>query len=342
MAAPGSVNTNTGVDNVTCPEVLLELPTDIIACQWPQEIYRETASFSLVDSREDGAASIPLLDLEITVSSSTPGDIQFTIIGDSVSILVRFTLDQFFTCAETGWRVRTESTDDSLEDFLNSHYPLFYTSQHSVVSGNEISRTSSQFPTLDSSCLHTVTWAGVNVKSEVSDTAVGSSVHSYIRGRLLAENNRIVVYDHRKGEIADFVVMEYLGDGTLQVTFYHCKASSEVVPGIRSVDFEELGAQGIRSAYWVLPKILRKRLLQRIAEGSPFLKGNRSDVETFFEDMKSSKTIYRMVLVQPGLSKARFERQVRTVNSVKSNLSAIFFVLTKSAGFSDCTVLCSG
>ena len=127
------------------------------------------------------------------------------------------------------------------------------------------------------------------------------SIHKYLEDTLIGPDFDFVFYDHGSGEIADFVTLKRM-ERSLSVSLYHVKASGGASPGARIADVYELCGQAIKSTGWLSPQRLVDRIDYRVTRGHHFVKGNLATLKTIANEPQIQMT-YRIILVQPGLSK---------------------------------------
>lgn len=125
----------------------------------------------------------------------------------------------------------------------------------------------------------------------------------------LPRRHTIILFDHRPGEIADFIALDRKPE--YRITFYHLKASAEDKPGERVEDIYEVSGQLVKSTLWVGKlKRLRDRMVYRHRTGSRFVadRGDREDLVKFFDEAKTERVQFETVIVQPGISKKKLKR----------------------------------
>jgi hypothetical protein len=122
--------------------------------------------------------------------------------------------------------------------------------------------------------LEPIDWSGVDITAETPRTAEHrgageSSVHDrlaeYLRSRPRIGNARWIIYNDGPGEIADYLVVEELPTGEVQVGLWHAKASNGASPSVRIKDFQELVAQALRSRRQFPSTTLWEQLGARLA-----------------------------------------------------------------------------
>ena len=130
------------------------------------------------------------------------------------------------------------------------------------------------------------------------------TIHEFLESHLDEPETPILVYDHRAGEIADFVAFAET-PSEVTVRFYHCKGSGGPKPGDRVGDVYEVCGQVLKSIVWFKsPDELLEKLRKRLRGGSRFVKGDPPTLGGILERAKRKNVRYEVVLVQPGISKS--------------------------------------
>lgn len=213
-------------------------------------------------------------------------------------------------------RVRVGRETSSLLAYLNNELLDFYGPDLSRMRGREVFRSDpTTFEPFDRDRIETIDWAneGVAIGTECGDAAAPrTSIQDHI-AKLLAKQAGVVVYDHRKGEVADFAQI-VRGDRGIVFHLYHCKASSGDRPGSRVQDAYEVCGQVVRSVRWVgNERGLVSRLLKRLDTGSKLLVGAVEELRSHRGTLPRTSSDLHVWLVQPGLSRNALDQNVLDV-----------------------------
>ncbi len=143
-------------------------------------------------------------------------------------------------------------------------------------------------------------WGEVDIQREFG---CAESIHNFVETQLSRERKAVVFYDHRAGEIADFVLLTESPAG-VNVALHHCKGSSGAEPGDRIDDLYDLCGQVIKSVKVVNdgPGLL-KHMRRRAKSGSPYLVGDEARAVCMLSDGGAKPLRFQIVAVQPGISK---------------------------------------
>lgn len=305
-------STRSGLDNLSVGEEVDAIPEQpVIAADWNEIAYR--AGIVARYQHQDGETREALLvDLRLTVDRGgvTESTIPFAIAGDGLSARGSLRLEggQFrFELDRQAQAIALTKRDEGLGlvDWLRN-YPIdFYLADFSRLRGAELFRARLEQQVFDRERIRPLDWSacGVDVEREFGPGG-GRSIHDFIRDELSSAAEGVVVYDHRSGEVADFVLLRTDGRRG-EVVFFHVKASSALVPGDRVGDVYEVSGQVVRSVRWFYDlSRLRERLVRRVATGSQIILGDRPSLDTLLREMGSLPVAYRVVLVQPGISRS--------------------------------------
>jgi superfamily II DNA or RNA helicase len=158
-------------------------------------------------------------------------------------------------------------------------------------------------------------WEGVNLRKESQgpDKDAGS-IQRHVLDRILegAFGEFEVVFDgDGSGEVADVVALQTAGR-KLKVLLIHCKHSRGDEAGARIDDFYAVCGQAQKCVHWresprqLLGHLLHQEDLRiKAGGGSRFERGSRRDVQRLANASREYTFEYQVMIVQPGLSKAK-------------------------------------
>ena len=163
-------------------------------------------------------------------------------------------------------------------------------------------------------------WDGCEMQVEFDLANPGRmTVQRFLQDYLLGlPDNAFVVYDHRSGEAADFIVAQAMPANRLAISLYHCKGAGGPVSGGRVDDVYELAGQCAKSGRFqrkdYLVRHIERRTLVRPGRGhSPFLVGSRDAALQLLRACDPIAIRLTVYAVQPGLSAGGLVENVRTV-----------------------------
>jgi hypothetical protein len=295
------------------------LPEPVTLVDWTEDAYRDP----LPELVFPDDVAMPLADcdvLPIPVGASESISLEITS-ADTRTPRVRFAVDGWphfssenDSAAEA--RVRVGREVSSLLTYLNSELLDFYGPDLSRTRGREVFRSNpATFEPFDRDRIETIDWAGqgVDLQTEIGSAAPGKcSVQDYIC-RLLTAQGGVVVHDHRKGEVADFIRITSGAPG-IALHLFHCKRSGGAQAGSRVKDAHEIAGQVVRSVRWVgNERSLAGHLLKRLDTGSRLVTGTVEELRAFRGDLGRTSSQLHVWLVQPGFSRAALEAGVLDV-----------------------------
>lgn len=295
VTANAHMRTNSELDYLSSGEPLQNIPKDIIAAAWSEDVYQR--DYTLVN--------IPLKDWDIQIDRASSNNTQLHIVVKYDTFCVRVLFQAkypHFSYSINQTPVELDGNYDLVE-FLNLHLPRFFASDQSMILGSTIYRPVRGLPLFKLEKLEVDEWIGVDIKREVNASLNGMSIHMYLEQALKASLVDYVIYDHGTGEIADYITVKVDSD-IIRVTFYHAKASSGTDPGHRVEDLYEVCGQAVKSVQWLKLPNLFAQILER--KKAVFISGTREDFEEFTSHFQNQPKIdeFKIIIVQPGISKA--------------------------------------
>jgi superfamily II DNA or RNA helicase len=321
------VKTNSGIDSLSLGVELTALPDGVIAVDWPADAYERPRRARHVPSGYEAS----LLDFDFEVDHGVCG-------GGVVRLVLsegarRIELDcsitatgPTFTCAVGAaeeYVVPIGREAVPLIDYFVEHSPRLFRHDFSAIQDGQLFPTPTALDPFDASQIEPVDWnlKGVNVKAEFyedGDVKSGPSVHEFLETELPALGEQVVFYDHGSGEMADYVTFTSSADGPVVIRFYHCKGFKGKKAGSAVGSAYEVAGQVVKSMVWVRrgPDELvaqARRRMHRGAKGSYFVCGDLQALKGVVSDGHKRGFAFELVLVQPGLSRAKLSPEVGAV-----------------------------
>lgn len=310
------VVTGSNLDILDVGEPVSFLPKEIISAVWRREVFETRHEVIWPTGRRD-----ELVDCSIEISQPLM-DGSGTVV-DSIPITIRGRLDEFQIRMEfAGGRttfvplalaepvIEFGDGSESMSSYLNTEGLQCYLADFSSFDGVSLFRARpSDATSLGAGQVVSFNWrtAGVTDIGNECRTPLNSSEPTTIQDataqKILSSDAEIVIYDHRSGEIADFIsVSGVSGGGALLVNLYHCKGSGGGAPGNRVSDLYEVSGQVAKCVMWLTtPKQFLEKVKDRIQSGSRLLRGTVASLERAIGH-EGRQVSYRVWLVQPGFS----------------------------------------
>ncbi len=323
--------TNSGLDYLDAGQQLEVLPEDIIAVDWPTNVYRSSISARFINSAGTEVRA-PLVDFSLLIDkpASTAEAIMIELKYDDTAYRFTFSFntDRFFELADPGQpeiSVEHNRTLVPLIDFVNEEMLLFYTADLSLVDGYNIFRAPVEPPPpLNDAAIEVIDWAAgnVNIQREFGDAGAGRhSIHEHMESVVNSGESTVAYYDHGTGEIADFVTFKE-DDGRILVQFYHCKGATGAAPGHRLADIAEVTSQVVKSVTWArkqrIMSSIRRRFTKNIGSHR-FLRGDLGTLEQLLAPAAPASVDFEFIAVQPGLRKEGLTNEISNMLAAASD-----------------------
>lgn len=324
LASSREVKTGSNLDRLDVGEIVSSIPEAIIGVQWAGREFKKPPAIRYINSEGDIIeGSVLDLDLQVDRAATNTEQIIFQVLQNEKAWQFKFSMDseKMFTRIpdenNTVLNIEFGRRFVALEDYFNSHPLHFFTADCSRLCGQELFPfRPSERVNFDRSKAISIDWLGQNVCIETEYGAGKEgrlSIHDFLKTYLNVEGNDVVFYDHRSGEIADFVCLS-LREDTVWITLYHCKGSGGAAASERVGDVYEVIGQVIKSLIWIHDnRRLKRQMLNRFREGAKFIKGNKDLLDEIFDEARNRMPVFEIVAVQPGISKAQITNKTDRV-----------------------------
>lgn len=317
-----------GLDKVPFGESLQQLPLNTITADWSKESYRDAPMAEWHD--EGNIRRVCLLDMnleKLTVASDGKA-LTFSVTDESCSRRIRYSPYQFpqYQIIGSGPDLLIEGRDDdriSIEEWLEDTQLTFYTTELDSFSGTTFNRRNNT-TVFNIASIQTRDWNGCEIAIEFDlHSPNRMTVQRYLLDELLAlPDLQFIIYDHRSGEAADYIVGQSLPGNHLYIQLYHCKGASGGQPSGERVDYVyELAGQAVKSVRFqrqetLLAHIRRRTERKSVGGYSPFMHGNRDEALALIGGCQPIDIQLKIIAVQPGISSSAL------VDTVKSIMAA--------------------
>lgn len=328
-----TLDPETVLNGTLVPVLITSRPAKVpIAVEWPDCVYKEVeASFSFTLR---GQLS-PLCDTSLVLDDPTAdGPLGFSLV--SASARASFQLVLTGRNGEPDYSIQLVQnsiaavhfrgkTIPAAEFFLEEP-PTFWFADGSSLSGNEYVELRRQPVPFPLERVAAWDWTGTNIRVESQGTQRDrTSIQFRVIQELLARPFAVVYDDDDHGESADVVAISEEADH-IAVEFWHCKYSTEDTPGHRIKELYELCGQAQKSIRWLdKPRDLFTHLLRRDprnsggAQFSRYERGGKDDLLRIREKSDTQRTLLRIVIVQPGVSKVLLRPEQLELLAVTEN-----------------------
>lgn len=313
-----------GLDLLSYGETLDRIPLSTCMADWSKNAYRDNPLIIVGDG--EGSFTTCVLDLEVrdVVVAADGASMTFRIGDDRFSQRLQYRLNQLPQYAliadEPRVRVETgEGQQESLDEWLEDNGLVFFTKELDSFARNTLQRRRPS-PGIRPDSLIVHNWVGCETQVEFDQAdPERMTVQRFLQDYLIAlPNSGFIIYDHRSGEAADFIVAQTLPANRLSVALYHCKGAGGAPSGERVDDVYELAGQSVKSARFQrkdeLLRHIERRTQQRANRGhSPFITGTRDDALDLIRSYDPISIQLAVYAVQPGLSAQGLAGNVRAV-----------------------------
>lgn len=332
-----------GLDKLPFGESLLRLPSNTITADWSKETYRDIPNATW--QVNGNMHHVCLLDLsigQINVDADGLG-MTFLIKDEQFSQNIRYTPFQFprYQLIGQGSQLSVNERDDgatSIQEWLEDNPLTFYTTGLDSFSGTTLNRRTTQ-SIFQINSVQIQDWNGCEIGVEFDTRDPNRmTVQRYLKDQLLnLPDLEFIIYDHRSGEAADYIVGQTLPGDRLLVHLYHCKgAGGGNISGERVDNVYELAGQAVKSVRFQRQETLiahiDRRTQRRPTGGhSTFVYGDRDTTLTSIKARQPIDIELKVFAVQPGISAARLVDNVKSVmacanDSVSSQQSNLIWV----------------
>lgn len=313
ISTKGPPKTMSGVDILDVGDEIVELPDDIIAADWPMDIYRSPPLCSF--ETNEGRFQVPLVDFDLDVIRES---------SDKNSVLVRISheagysetfvyslnnkrLFEWSSDSATDLFILFDDGDAGLIEYINDDPITFFTAELGSLTGTSyLSLPPDENLSFNEKQIEALDWAamGVDITLEFgAKSERGVSVHDGLEAMLIVGDSSVIYYDHGSGEMADYITATEEED-RLVIRLYHCKGSSGKSAGHRVDDLYEVVSQATKSTIWALKQRVIGHVSRRFQNGlggSRFVKGTLESFEDLLVARAAAQIEFEFIAVQPGI-----------------------------------------
>lgn len=309
---------------------------DIFAVEWNEATWDEGAKLAV------NGITIGLLSaLDPVVVDATDDYVEFKLeAATGADLVLRYSPtaknQEFFVStgpAAEGATVEVDGEVFALTAYLNATPPRFHAVAGGFLeAGQWLAPRTGTTLTFPADRIVAWDWKGVDIRKESKPSATTGLIN--IQARVEAEVSISAVpflfNDDGAGELADIVVIDTDGVA-VTLTLYHCKFSSEDLPGARVADLYEVCGQGLKSARRRRKEDIVEHLRRRFGGGRP-VRGDVTELDRLAALALTWR--FKVVLVQPGVSQAGLTPQM-------TEIVAATDVYLQGQGFEPLVLVCS-
>lgn len=302
-----------GLDLLPGNKRLSEIPSDTMTADWPKNIRRDLPSARWHDKQAFRYCDSVDLEFSNFSVSTDKKSLNFGIHDEDDSSSFVFRVDKTPSILQLkGKPVDIETGAEEwtpLAEWLSEYPPMFFTSKCETYQGHDyLGKIVPAGGKLRTEDVILWDWAGCLINKEFDlANPRKNTVHKFLRDKLVGDGaNQIVLYDHRSGELADYVAISVGTSKQVTLHLYHCKGAGGLVSGARTNDVTELLLQTVKclvdlSKESILKHVKRRTMPQR-KHRSIFERGDLRSFETVLSGAEPIDLKYEIYAVQPGIS----------------------------------------
>ncbi len=323
LVSERNVYTGSELDYLGVADVASVIPETVIAATWHDHTYRSPVDVAYLDSTGNRVIQ-PLLGLDLLVDAETSNTERIRLVLQSPDLAWPFDFwlmrTRHFAAADPKQpevMIARARSDERLTDYLNAHPLSFYFADFSSLVGRDWMRADmSGILPFARERVEAIDWLAENadIRVEYGKCKDGrNTIHDVIARRLLNSECGLILYDHGPGEVADFLAITE-DSSRVCFDFYHCKAGGKkgAKAGDRVEYLYEVCGQVVKARLWTHKHDWLVQHMRKRHRGNPekFLRGDLEMLEHLIEHARGKRTEYRMVLVQPAISRARLSEKL--------------------------------
>ena len=322
-----SIDTERIFDGVLIPQLVTSFPGGTAYCiEWPVEMFQNEDNTYLVVNKEN----FLLYECDIKIVFSSIDTVMFNVetIGHKQTIEMKFNGNKVLFKYVDGDAIEIVYKEEKflVSDFFNNYPPKVKFSDQKILEGNLMVSLNLASPNLDKGSFIPLDWDSIDITKESMGFSFDeNNIQAYMVKYLKKQNDfNILFNDDGPGEIADIVAIDSNTEEVI-IHMYHCKYSSEIVPGARVSDFYEVCGQAEKSINWlndplkVIDRMIKREVKTLRNNNTRFLKGSLRELRAIQNKLKFHPVQYKMSIVQPGLS---ISQSTSNINTLLSGVSS--------------------
>ncbi len=294
------------------PETVEQRPPYIaLGVEWPWECLLSTTEETVL---EYGGQRWPLVDVDLTVTAfASSGPIPFSVRTPEWEARYEAIVGQgkiAYRALDGDVEVVSRHSRRSLSEYFDRTGPTILLEQDAlIVSPGVLLKPDREVPQIDPERLIARTWPSLTKEVQGPERASDSIQAQAIEYIKSLASWDVIIDDHGSNEIADIVAIRVEGQD-LVISLTHCKSSSADTPGARIDDLYEVCGQVQKSVRWrrnvplLFEHLIRRERRRNERDGnSGMVEGDGSALYRLDEEARLLKSVFKVSLAQPGLSK---------------------------------------
>ncbi len=296
------VKTNTNFDLLPMPEELRDYPDKIFFVDYNPDTYVLPPALMINGKKE---LYNTLIDYKLKIVKIKSDKIRISVETEDSEEIIDCDVQGRYKSLTNKITIKKGKENLRLDEYL-CEYPLIYrTIDDVMIIGSEVYQGNPDAISFNLENIEVVDWDkyGTDVKVEVKNTA-GTSIQDTLEQVLTSdESYKYIIYDHTKGEIADFITAKETENDFI-IELYHVKKMNAAKYNSSVDDIYEVAGQAVKSIVWLKTKsrLLSKMEERRKSGHCEFIRGR---YDQFRKDLTGTgkQFVGNVVIVQPSLSK---------------------------------------
>ena len=306
---------------------------------WDSDMYLdvETKYKFVIDRDTFDMSSIELC----LVDPSIGGDMLFALKSEQCEVVFKLELFKrkerdeeyadFRIVQQSPQKVEVQFGSKSLNpaQFLEQFIPTIWFADGSALTGNEYYELKHQIGLYPKEYIIAWDWTGIDLKKEAQGVSPKrlDSIQFKVIEWLKEEDFDIIYDDDYSGEIADVVTIKSHSN-RIVINLYHLKFAIDGVVSNQIKNFYEVCGQAQKSVHWkhksgkeFINHLLRREVKSKKGKSCSRLeKGDKNDLIKLLGILKNEIPVeYKIIIVQPGLSKTKASDDILKLLSVTEN-----------------------
>lgn len=318
------VKTNTNFDLLPMPKELRNYPDKIFLADYNPDTYVLPPALMINGKKELYST---LIDYKLKIKKIESDNVILSVETEDTEEIINCDVQGRYKSLANKIIIKKGKESLRLDEYLCKHPLIYRTTDDSMIMGGEIYQGNSDAISFEAKSIEAVDWDkyGTNVKVEVKNPA-GTSIQDTLEKILTSNRNfKYIIYDHTKGEIADFITgTETENDFIIEL--YHVKKMSATKYNNSVDDIYEVAGQAVKSIVWLKTKsmLLSKMEERRKSGHCEFIRGR---YDQFRKDLAGTGKQFtgNVVIVQPSLSKG-----IAMPDKIQEVLAASSYYIEKS------------
>ncbi len=302
------------------PEKIVQNHSSVpLSIQWGEyiQLSYEDRTFILFND-----VKVPLYEVDLSVKQGNENSIEIIISSQQYNSIYQMNINQegatysLISGEEIYFQVGNKEVVRLSEQMLSD--PLFIYYIDGSFSYNHFHvKIPNNVGVFNQDKLSVLDWSGINIQKESMGYKMEKDTVQFKILSQIESSYDIIINDDGSGEAADLVAIKLLDNNEIALHLYHCKYSSESIPGKRVTDLYEVCGQAQRCIRWkhlglarLYLHIKNREQLSAKKGQSRFIKGSISQFADFKNMARTMPVKFYVTIVQPGVSSSSITEEM--------------------------------